>query len=90
MYMYYQLLKNAPPHDTPEFLTYLKEHNGVLFENDDWLVITNVKYGHPTAFAKVDNPSIGVLIEKYGNLEWRVKPANIRTIPNRFHIHFIN
>lgn len=84
--MTYPLLKNAPAHNSEEFLDYLREKNPVLAENEDWLVIKNVKYDWPTAFAKVDNPLLGFLIEKYGHLEWRVKPRIKRTV-KRFHVH---
>lgn len=84
----YELLKNAPPHNSPEFLTYLKEHNPVLAENSDWLVIENVKYKWPTAFAKVENPSLKFLIDHYGQHEWKVKPKEKRTV-ERFHIHIL-
>jgi len=54
---YEELLKNAPPHDTPEFIDYLREQNRVVFETNEWLVIENFKYHTPqrpwyTAFWK--------------------------------------
>ncbi len=59
MTTYEQLLANAPEHDTPEFIEYLREHNRVVRENDEWLVIENIKYHRPTrrwytAFSKKD------------------------------------
>ena len=53
----YPLLKNAPPHDSPEFIEYLRKNNPVVYEDSSWLVIENCKYHHPdlvwyTAFAK--------------------------------------
>lgn len=85
---YDQLLRNAPLHDTPAFLDYLREHNEVLYETDQWLVIKNVKYGWPTAFAVVENPALGPLMVRYGEYEWRVKPKSKRTVI-RFHIHIL-
>lgn len=85
---YQTLLGNAPAHDTPEFLQYLRDNNPVLHENDEWLVINNFKYNHPTAFAKVTNPSIQYLIDLYGDREWRVKPKEKRSV-TRFHIHIL-
>lgn len=41
---YEDLLKNAPAHETPEFLQYLKNNNKVVFESGEWLVIENCKY----------------------------------------------
>lgn len=54
---YEELLKNAPSHDSDAFLDYLAEHNKIVFENDQWLVIENFKYHTPekpwyTAFHK--------------------------------------
>lgn len=54
---YYALLKGAPDHDSPEFIEYLKANNPVIWENPQWLVISNVKYDKPekpwyTAFHK--------------------------------------
>lgn len=85
---YETLLKNAPTHDSVEFLDYLREHNEVLWDGPDWLVIKNVKYGWPTAFAKQDPVWVQPLIEKYGDYEWRVKPKSKRTV-DRFHIHIV-
>lgn len=85
--MYETLLKNAPPQDTPAFIDYLREHNPVLWEDDSWLVITNVKYGWPTAFAKVDAPSFTGILREYGEHEWRKKAVEKQTVPGRLHFH---
>lgn len=85
---YDELLKNAPDHNSPEFLDYLRKHNKVLHEDCCWLVIENAKYGWPTAFAKNDHPHLDHLISKYGDHEWRVKPKSKRTV-TRFHIHIL-
>lgn len=85
---YEELLQNAPPHNTLEFLQYLRDHNEVLFENIDWLVIKNFKYGWPTAFAKCTLVELEPLLELYGKYEWKVKPADERTV-TRFHIHIL-
>ena len=85
---YEQLLKNAPDHNSPEFLDYLREHNEVVSEYEDWLIIKNIKYGWHTAFAKISCPSISILLTRYPNHEWKVKPASKRTV-KRFHIHLI-
>lgn len=84
----YPLLERAPAHRDPAFIDFLRENNPVLHETEEWIVITNCKYGYPTAFAKVDNPSINFLIGLYGQYEWRVKPINKRTV-DRFHIHIL-
>jgi hypothetical protein len=85
---YEELLKNAPPHNSLEFIDYLRENNEVLNEDPWWIVIKNTKYGWPTAFAKVENANILPLIAWYGDYEWRVKPKSKRTV-ERFHIHII-
>ena len=85
---YQELLKNAPPHDTDEFLQYLREHNKVIAENTNWLVIENCKYDWFTAFAKVNNPKLGFLLRKWGHREWKVKPKDKRSV-TRFHIHIL-
>ncbi len=56
---YETLLKNAPKHDTPEFLVYLMNNNTVVKMTTCWLIIENCKYHTPdqpwyTAFA-MDN-----------------------------------
>lgn len=72
---YEDLLKNAPAHDSDEFLDYLREHNKVVFDNGQWLVIENVKYhnlkGKPwyTAFHKTTRKSHVVIGSTY-QIEW--------------------
>ncbi len=88
--MTYPLLDNAPAdHNSEEFLQYLRDNNPVLYEDTYWLVIENCKYGWPTAFAKHDMLSIQPLVERYGQYEWKVKPADKRTV-GRFHIHILS
>ncbi len=41
---YQELLKNAPPHESEEFIAYLKKHNKVITQTRDWLIIENVKH----------------------------------------------
>ena len=86
---YETLLANAPDHLSPEFLEYLKEHNEVVFDDDSFLAVKNVKYGWTTAFAKTEDPRLDGLIVLYGDYEWRVKPKSKRTV-KRFHIHIID
>lgn len=88
--MSYPLLENAPAdHNSHEFLQYLRDNNPILWENRDWLVIENCKYGWPTAFAKNYTVEMQPLVERYGQYEWKVKPANKRTV-GRFHIHILS
>ena len=93
--MSYELLKNAPPHETPEFLEYLRANNVVVQENDVWLIIENCKYHKPeqmwlTAFHKYpDSPSdtaFALLLLNYNQLEWKKKAAKDQSV-KRFHIH---
>lgn len=96
---YEDLLKNAPPHDTDAFLDYLREHNNVVLESDQWLVIENAKYhnlkGKPwyTAFHKAadrmewyDDIDILYYHMDWGTWEWLKKSADKQTV-KRFHIH---
>ena len=85
----YPLLERAPKdHSSPEFLDFLRENNPVLWEDDEWLAIENCKYGWPTVFAKVENPGIQAVLERYSAYEWKVKPETKRTV-GRFHIHIL-
>jgi hypothetical protein len=84
---YFELLKQAPPHDTDAFLQYLREHNEVLLETRDWLVIRNVKYKWPTAFLKKE-PNFRALMDRWPDCEWRKKPKSEQTV-GRFHVHII-
>lgn len=95
--MSYPLLLNAPPHESPEFITYLREHNVVLFEDDDWILIENCKYHKPdrpwyTAFTKQNPPPMQALFDIIQGIElqswtWLKKAAEKQTVPQRFHIH---
>lgn len=87
---YDELLAGAPPHDTPAFLGYLRKHNDVLYEDSEWLVIKNMKYGWPTAFAKNSNSFMTRSLQKqYGQYEWRKKAEGKQTI-KRFHFHILS
>lgn len=89
--MSYPLLEQAPKdHKSYEFLQFLRDKNKVLWEDSFWLVIENCKYGYPTAFVKYPGLPVQMdkLVEKYGQYEWKVKPADKRTV-TRFHIHIL-
>lgn len=83
---YETLLANAPAQDTDAFLDYLREHNEVLHEGENWLVIKNFKYGWPTAFLK-GKPDFTELMEWYPDEEWGKKSSDKQTVPSRFHLH---
>lgn len=90
----YPLLGDAPDHFSEDFIVYLRKHNPVVFEDDDWIVIENCKYHTPermwlTAFAKrpLDQTRFTVLHDKFGALEWLKKAADSQTV-KRFHVHF--
>lgn len=92
--MSYALLGGAPDHFSPLFINYLREHNPVVFEDDDWIVIENCKYHTKdkpwlTAFVKKPLAQINlqVLHDKFGAWEWKKKAAIMQTV-KRFHIHF--
>lgn len=95
--MTYPLLKEAPPHEMPEFLEYLRGNNKVVHECEDWLVIENCKYHRPdrpwyTAFTKgeywLDTWRIDIrgLLARFGGLEWKKKSWKDQTV-RRPHIH---
>jgi hypothetical protein len=90
--MSYPLLENAPDHDSPEFLDYLREHNTVVKEYKNWLVIENCKYHRPdrpwhTAFWKNGSMNTRPLQRLYWQWEWLKKAKDKQTV-ERFHIHF--
>ncbi len=90
---YDTLLANAPDHHAPEFLTYLKDNNPLVYEDDLWLIIENAKYHTPekphlTAFAKTSRLDFSILRDYWGNWEWRKKSAEKQTV-KRFHIHLM-
>ena len=96
----YPLLEKAPPHDSLEFVDYLREHNKVLEENSDWIVIENCKYHTEktpwyTAFLKGDSQYLGwqnlgllwaMLPAEMQYWNWLKKSADKQTV-KRFHVH---
>lgn len=98
----YPLLQNAPPHDSPEFIEYIRKNNVVVSDFDDWIVIQNCKYYREdrpwlTAFYRWDDGSncgvwwkhekIEYLLKEYEDWEWLKKSPDRQTV-QRFHIHF--
>ena len=73
---YKEILQNAPPHNTSEFLEYLAANNRVVHNSPYWLVIENCKYHRKdrvwyTAFAKLDpQTDIQKLILPFGWLTY--------------------
>jgi hypothetical protein len=95
----YPLLEKSPPHDSPEFIDYLRENNVVIFENDAWIIIENCKYHTPnnpwhTAFSKfnytisINSFFLNPLPSEYDDWEWLKKAKSKQTV-KRFHIHLI-
>ncbi len=99
--MTYELLKNAPPQDSEEFIDYLKAHNRVISETEHWLIISNCKYDKPerpwfTAFWKHTESmrksiqfdmSFLTMLDGYSEWNWLKKSKEKQTVPGRFHIH---
>lgn len=88
---YNDLLGKMPPHESPEFITFIRNNNRLVFEDDIWIVIENFKYNRIrrpwyVAFAKTQNYNAFILDVKYGDWKWIKNPPDIRTI-NRFHFH---
>lgn len=100
---YEDILAKAPPADTPAFLDYLREHNPVVFDNPQWLVIRNIKYDSPerewlTAFLKNRGLDWYEKAEWYDDVDilwfhfgpeynFLIKSSKKQTVPNRFHMH---
>lgn len=90
---YEELLANAPAHDSPEFLEYLRANNPVVRETKCWLIIENFKYHSAerpwhTAFHKGGVLEFKTLTRHYWTWEWLKKATNSQTVPTRFHMHF--
>lgn len=99
---YKQLLKNAPDHDSPEFIQYLIDNNRVRVLTNDWLIIENYKYYHKkkwpwskekqwlTAFYKgeKEHPDLSFISHRFHEWKWLKKPADKQTV-KRFHIHLV-
>lgn len=86
----YPLLDNAPPHNGPDFIPYLRANNVVVAENEEWIVIENCKYHRPdrvwyTAFAKKRKATF-LSLSDFDHLEWKKKAESEQTV-KRFHIH---
>lgn len=94
---YKTLLENAPAQDSDAFIEYLRQHNPVVFENDQWIVIENAKrVGWLTAFWKTSKThdwydDIDVLWYQHdwASREWRKHATKDQTVPGRFHIHIL-
>lgn len=95
---YQSLLAEAPDHLSPEFIDYLRDNNVVVFEDDFWIVIENIKYhsstqAHHTAFTKKHGiPGVNGIppwhYRLYPGWEIHIKPSSKRTV-QRWHVHFI-
>jgi hypothetical protein len=87
----YPLLENAPPHDSKEFIDYLRTNNVVVFENATWIIIENCKYHTEdtpwhTAFHKIGPIVFPNYFKRYNDWTWLKKPKGKRTV-ERFHFH---
>lgn len=99
---YQDFLKTAPTdHFSDEFLEFLRNYNVVEKEDENWLIIQNIKYGATwlTAFYKrwrfdpVFNQQAGIgdmwgLLPKYEDREWLIKAPHKRSV-KLFHVHLI-
>jgi len=97
----YPLLENAPAHDSPEFIEYLRANNVIVLEDDCWIIIENCKHHRPdrkwyTAFAKGFYwwKDLDILCRKLylihaEDWEWRRNARQDQTIKKRFHLHLI-
>ncbi len=98
---YETLLKEAPEHHTPEFLQYLRDHNKVVYEDYNWIVIENYKYHTDerpwyTAFTikmahgleHVGDTRITGLMFRFPEFDLLLKAFERRSV-KRFHVHLI-
>lgn len=98
---YETLLREAPAHDSAEFMEYLKEKNKVVYESISWLVIENFKYHtkekpHYTAFWQTEHnkhpfPDIYAIMglqDEFRDFDFLIKARSRRSV-QRFHIHLI-
>lgn len=85
----------VPDHNSISFLQFLARHNKVVFENNEWLIIENIKYHTEkrpwhTAFLKgikTNNvPTMKLFKQMYSDWNWLKKESTKQTI-KRFHIH---
>ncbi len=97
---YEELLANAPPHDSSEFIDYLREHNRVIHEDPYFILIANCKYDTPekrwfTLFWKPPEEHLKSMqfvvglasnLSKYPDHQWLKKPSSEQTV-KRFHMH---
>jgi hypothetical protein len=91
----YPLLKKAPPHNTPEFIDFLRENNVVVQEDNHWIVIENCKYHTKekpwlTAFHKGHDHWTDCIHHLMDYIDWEwLKKAKSKQTVERFHIHLI-
>ena len=93
---YEGILSSAPSdHNSDEFLQFLREHNVVILETPEWLVIENVKYHTKetpwyTAFDKGMNLILEYKLQllqwEYPEYRYMFNSTYGRTI-KRFHVH---
>lgn len=94
---YKQLMLNAPPHDSDEFVQFLRDNNTVRLETPEWIVVENFKYHTKerewlTAFDLKPNMTLEskiLLLEiEYPNHTFIQHSLRTRTVTRR-HLHLI-
>lgn len=100
----YPLLKQAPPHNSPEFITFLEENNPVVRKTEYWLLIENCKYHvvthpHYTAFplnystswpdlSQEEMADLRMLLAPYN--DWfKYENAKTERSIDRLHMHIV-
>ncbi len=76
---YEGILTSAPPdHSSVEFLTFLREHNVVILETPEWIVIENIKYHSKESpwYTAFDKGSGYILDYKLQLLQWEFPEYN--------------
>ena len=102
---YEKFLVDMPDDDNPDFIENIRDElykKGleVVWENDDWFMVPNVRYHKPergqpwfTVYLKRPRqywwdalPSLHYIMQQYGDYEW-VKRADSRLKTKKFFLH---
>lgn len=101
---YQKLLELVPPHDSIEFIEFLKKYNPVVLENKYWLVIENYKHHTATTpfytafplhyaetwgdLSEAELASLRDIFEKYSDWYKFQNVTEVRSI-QRIHVHLL-
>lgn len=95
---YQKFLEPAPYHNSEEFISFLRDNNTVVHEDDSWIVVENIKYHTKekpwlTAFLINQDGAVDAssqLAEHFGSTHRiMLQPPSLRSI-QRFHVHLLD